>query len=86
MHSFNPDLVKVSSSHFIGGVHVAGRGAALDLDVRRPSDSRVYAGLPVADADVVDIAVQNAWQAFKKVTGRARRRASGRASCAAGPT
>jgi aldehyde dehydrogenase (NAD+) len=66
MHSFNPDLVKVSSSHFIGGVHVAGQGAALDLDVRRPSDNHVYAGLPVADADVVDMAVQNAWQAFKK--------------------
>jgi aldehyde dehydrogenase (NAD+) len=63
MNSFNPDLIQVSSAHFIGGRHVAGQGAM--LDVRRPSDSQVYAGLPVADADVVDMAVQNAWQAFK---------------------
>lgn len=64
MNSFNPDQIQVSSAHFIGGRHVAGHGA--QLDVRRPSDSQVYAGLPVADADVVDMAVQNAWQAFKQ--------------------
>jgi aldehyde dehydrogenase (NAD+) len=35
------------------------------MDVRRPSDNAVYAGLPVADAVMVDRAVQNAWTAFK---------------------
>ena len=85
MHSFNPDLVKVSSSHFIGGVHVASQGAALDLDVRRPSDNHVYAGLPVADADVVDMAGKTHGKLSKKVTGRVRHRASARASCGAGP-
>jgi aldehyde dehydrogenase (NAD+) len=63
MHSLHPDQIQVSSCHYIGGRHVAGRGAA--LDVRRPSDNAVYAGLPVGDADLVDEAVQNAWTAFK---------------------
>jgi aldehyde dehydrogenase (NAD+) len=63
MHSLHPDQIQVSSCHYIGGHHVAGRGAA--LDVRRPSDNAVYAGLPVGDADLVDEAVQNAWTAFK---------------------
>jgi acyl-CoA reductase-like NAD-dependent aldehyde dehydrogenase len=58
MHSFHPDQIQVSSSHYIGGRHVAGRGP--ELDVRRPSDNAVYAGLPVGDADLVDEAVQNA--------------------------
>ena len=63
MQSFNPDQIQVSSAHYIGGRHVAGQGPA--MDVRRPSDNAVYAGLPVADADLVDQAVQNAWSAFK---------------------
>ena len=63
MHSFHPDQIQVSSSHYIGGRHVAGRGP--ELDVRRPSDNAVYAGLPVGDAELVDEAVQNAWTAFK---------------------
>jgi aldehyde dehydrogenase (NAD+) len=35
------------------------------MDVKRPSDGRVYAGVPVADADLVDRAVQDSWNAFK---------------------
>jgi aldehyde dehydrogenase (NAD+) len=66
MQSFNPDEIQVSSGHYIGGRHVAGQGPA--MDVRRPSDNAVYAGLPVADADLVDQAVQNAWSAFKSST------------------
>lgn len=62
MQHFNSDAVSVQSAHFIGGQYSAGRMA---MDVRRPSDNRVYAGLPVADAEMVDRAVQNAWTAFK---------------------
>ena len=62
MQQFNPDTVIVKSCHFIGGRHVAGPDV---IDVRRPSDNKVYAGLPAADADLVDRAVQDAWQAFK---------------------
>ncbi len=63
MEGFNPDRIDVRSAHFIGGRHVEG-GAGM-LDVRRPSDGKVYAGVPVADAGLVDQAVQGAWQAFK---------------------
>jgi aldehyde dehydrogenase (NAD+) len=62
MDSFNPDAVTLRSTHFIGGRHVD--GGAL-LDVKRPSDGVVYAGLPVADADLVDLAVQDAWHAHR---------------------
>ncbi len=63
MERFDPDQLAVRSAHFIGG-HFVEDGANA-LDVRRPSDGRVYAGLPVADADLVDRAVQDAWRAFK---------------------
>jgi aldehyde dehydrogenase (NAD+) len=62
MDSFNPDSVAIESSHFIGGRRVAGAG---QIEVRRPSDNKLYAELPVADAEMVDRAVQNAWTAFK---------------------
>ncbi|CAN7510410.1 aldehyde dehydrogenase family protein [Duganella sp. LjRoot269] len=62
MPSFHPDQVQVHSAHFIGGQYVAASAA---LEVRRPSDNRAYASLPVADAELVDRAVENAWQAFK---------------------
>lgn len=62
MDSFNPDSVAIESSHFIGGRRVAGTG---QMEVRRPSDNQLYAELPVADAEMVDRAVQNAWTAFK---------------------
>src|SRR5258706_12244257 len=62
MDSFDPALITVRSAHFIGGRYVEGAAA---LDVARPSDGAVYADLPVADADLVDRAVEDAWQAFK---------------------
>jgi len=64
MHSFDPDQLSITSAHFIGGAYVSCSGNV--LDVRRPSDHRAYASLPVAEADVVDHAVQDAWQAYKK--------------------
>jgi aldehyde dehydrogenase (NAD+) len=60
---FNPDQVPVRSAHFIGGRFVEDRGDA--LAVHRPSDNHEYASLPVADAATVDLAVENAWQAWK---------------------
>ncbi|WP_114973559.1 aldehyde dehydrogenase family protein [Rhodoferax ferrireducens] len=63
MERFDPDQVAVRSAHFIGGQYVEGK--ADTLDVKRPSDGKVYAGLPVADADLVDRAVQDSWRAFK---------------------
>jgi aldehyde dehydrogenase (NAD+) len=71
MERFDPDRVAVRSAHFIGGQYVAGGAHA--LDVRRPSDGRVYAGVPLADADLVDRAVEDAWHAWK--TGDWARRA-----------
>ncbi|CAN7419006.1 aldehyde dehydrogenase family protein [Pseudoduganella sp. LjRoot289] len=67
MERFDPDQVAVRSAHFIGGQFIEGSSedSANAMDVRRPSDGRVYAGLPVADADMVDRAVQDAWRAFK---------------------
>ena len=62
MKGFNPNEVAFSRGHFIGGRHVEGGGA--ELDVRRPSDGVAYAALPVADVDVVDEAVQDSWRAF----------------------
>ena len=62
MDKLNPDSVTVRGAHFIGGDYVGGHEA---LEVRRPSDNRVYAGLPVADAAMVDRAVQDAWSAFR---------------------
>ena len=51
------------SAHFIGGQYVEGKPNT--IDVKRPSDGVSYAGLPVADADLVDQAVQDSWSAFK---------------------
>ena len=62
MASFDPRQITVRSAHFIGGRY---RDAQSGMDVSRPSDGQVYAGLPLADADMVDEAVNNAWQAFK---------------------
>ncbi|MGL6155935.1 MAG: aldehyde dehydrogenase family protein, partial [Ralstonia mannitolilytica] len=52
------------SGHFIGGEHVSDARHTGALAVRRPSDNAVHADLPMADADMVDMAVQNAWQAW----------------------
>ena len=62
MQIFDPRAVIVQSAHFIGGRVVPG---TTQLNVLRPSDGQVHAGLPLADASTVDAAVQNAWQAWR---------------------
>ncbi|WP_324771070.1 aldehyde dehydrogenase family protein [Pokkaliibacter plantistimulans] len=64
MDRFDPHSVIVRSSHFIGGQYVTDSQAEV-LGVRRPSDLQLYAELPVASAERVDQAVQNAWQAYR---------------------
>ncbi|MFT4192420.1 MAG: aldehyde dehydrogenase family protein [Comamonas sp.] len=54
--------ISVASGHFIGGRLVPD---AARLAVRRPSDGQVYADLPLAGADTVDVAVRNAWQVWR---------------------
>jgi aldehyde dehydrogenase (NAD+) len=61
MEAFDPTALKVCSAHFIGGARIVQK---LVLDVSRPSDGAVYAGLPIADAAIVDRAVSNAREAF----------------------
>ncbi|HZX25825.1 MAG TPA: aldehyde dehydrogenase family protein [Telluria sp.] len=63
MDSIDPDRVALRNAHFIGGRYV--EGGAATLGVQRPSDGKSCGGLPLADADVVDQAVQDAWRAFK---------------------
>ncbi|HKX43960.1 MAG TPA: aldehyde dehydrogenase family protein [Burkholderiaceae bacterium] len=59
---FDPDQIGVTRGHFIGGRVVRDRDR---LEVRRPSDARVQAGLPIADADMVDAAVTDADAAWR---------------------
>lgn len=63
MQLFDPEQIRVPNGHFIGGrlVRDADR-----LTVHRPSDARAHAGLPIADAGMVDAAVQDAWSAWKR--------------------
>lgn len=64
MSSFDPETIGTQvRNNFIGGRRTLGRGTP--LEVRRPSDARVYAALDSADADQVDVAVQDAWRAYK---------------------
>lgn len=64
MPAFNPDQISVASGHFINGALLPiGTGAS--IEVRRPSDGQAYADLPLADAAMVDRAVQNAWTAWR---------------------
>ncbi|MFM0340656.1 aldehyde dehydrogenase family protein [Paraburkholderia fungorum] len=67
MDSFNPDDVAIRSGHFIGGQYVEEdvRSDVRRIEVARPSDGVVYASVPLADAEAVDRAVENAWQAFR---------------------
>ncbi|MBC8732637.1 aldehyde dehydrogenase family protein [Paraburkholderia sp. UCT2] len=67
MDSFNPDDVAIRSGHYIGGEYVDGdlRSGGRCIEVARPSDGAIYACVPLADAGVVDRAVENAWQAFR---------------------
>jgi len=55
--AFDPDSLDLPSGHFIGGRPVAGKAA---VEVIRPSDGKVCGLCPVADADVVDQAIEAA--------------------------
>jgi aldehyde dehydrogenase (NAD+) len=63
MKIFFPDQVSVRSAHFIGGEYIETQPNL--FEVLRPSDGHPYAGLPVADADMVNRAVENALHAWK---------------------
>ena len=60
--SFDPDTIALPNGHFIGNDLVAAEGV---IDMHRPSDGKAYAGCPLADADMVDRAVETAKQALK---------------------
>ena len=60
--SFDPDTLPLPIGHFIGGKRVSTQGA---IDMHRPSDGKAYAGCPIADAGMVDRAVQSAKDALK---------------------
>jgi aldehyde dehydrogenase (NAD+) len=63
MQVFDPRQILVPSGHFIGGERVQD---AARLTVLRPSDGQAHAELPIADAAMVDAAVQNAWHAWRR--------------------
>lgn len=52
--SFDPDSLDLSAYHYVGGERIAANG---ELELRRPSDGKAYAGCPVADVSLVDRAV-----------------------------
>ncbi|MFC0218990.1 aldehyde dehydrogenase family protein [Pseudochelatococcus lubricantis] len=60
--SFDPAALALPHGHYIGGRYRAAEGG---LALRRPSDGRAFADCPVADATVVDEAVQTARAALK---------------------
>jgi aldehyde dehydrogenase (NAD+) len=63
MDSFDPASIVVRGGHFIGGEYVD-EGVSR-IDVARPSDGVVYASVPIADAAMIDRAVDNAWSAYR---------------------
>lgn len=63
MESFDPSAVRLPRGHFIGGEFVD--EGSDRLDVLRPSDGVRYGDIPVADAVMVDRAVESAWHAFR---------------------
>jgi aldehyde dehydrogenase (NAD+) len=63
MQGFEPDQIQMPCAHFIGGRPMA---AADKLSVSRPSDGKLHAGLPLADAAAVDAVVRDAHSAWKK--------------------
>ncbi|WP_049623487.1 aldehyde dehydrogenase family protein [Frateuria defendens] len=77
MTAFEPATITPQGGHYIGGRLVTDdRHAA--LTVRRPSDGEAYAQLPVADAAMVDRAVEDArraWTASDWATQPPRERA-----------
>jgi aldehyde dehydrogenase (NAD+) len=68
--SFDPASIQFPRGHFIDGAYVEARDA---VDVLAPSDGRRLASIPVADADMVDRAVQSARKALA-TSGWASRR------------
>lgn len=60
--SFDPDSLVLPMGHLIGGRLVSAKGI---IAMHRPSDGKAYASCPVADADLVDEAVQTAKKALK---------------------
>ncbi|MBN9549677.1 MAG: aldehyde dehydrogenase, partial [Alphaproteobacteria bacterium] len=60
--SFDPDTISLPVGHFIGGELVVADGA---IEMRRPSDGKVYAVCPVAGVEIVDHAVEAAKAALK---------------------
>ncbi len=60
--SFDPDSLSFPTGHFIGGKFETADGV---IPMHRPSDGKAYADCPVADADLVDQAVQAAKKALK---------------------
>lgn len=60
--AFDPADLTLPAAHFIGGEHVNGRA---EIGVTAPSDGRALAGLPKADADMVDRAVTAARTALR---------------------
>jgi aldehyde dehydrogenase (NAD+) len=61
--SFDPETLAFPFHHFIDGKPVA--AVAAGPEMRRPSDGRAYGECPIADADLVDRAVQSAKRALK---------------------
>lgn len=61
--SFDPDSLALPVGHFIGDRLIAAEGV---ISMHRPSDGRAYAACPIADADLVDQAVQTAKTALKE--------------------
>jgi aldehyde dehydrogenase (NAD+) len=61
--SFDPDTIALRTGHFIGGRLVPAAGA---LPMHRPSDAAPFAACPVADANLVDQAVDAAKHALKE--------------------
>lgn len=60
--SFDPDSLTLPVGHFIGDRLVAAEGV---IPMHRPSDGKAYADCPIADADLVDQAVQTAKSTLK---------------------
>lgn len=59
--SFDPDQITLPIGHHIAGAFVPATG---ELPMRRPSDDAAYADCPIADAGIVDRAVEAAQNAL----------------------
>ena len=61
--SFDPDSLALPKGHFIGGRLIEAPG---QLPIKRPSDARAYWDCPIADAGIVDRAVDTAHRTLKE--------------------